>query len=225
MKVDVQHRPAFAIAFVTLNPGESVVGESGAMVTMRGGVQIETSARGGLFSALKRKVLGGESFFMNTFTASAGAGEVGFAPPMPGDIHAHEMRGETLLVTSGCFLAAASTVQVDTQWGGAKTFFSREGLFLLRATGTGMLLLSSYGAVQKATLTPGEKLTVDTGHCVAWGEKVGYNVKRVGGIKSTLFSGEGLVVELTGPGDVYLQTRSQDAFLSWLIPQLPTKSS
>lgn len=74
-------------------------------------------------------------------------------------------------------------------------------------------------------LAAGEIYTVDTGHLVAFTEKMGFKVRRVGGLKSTLFSGEGLVVDLTGPGRVLLQTRSTDAFLSWLIPKLPKESS
>lgn len=92
---------------------------------------------------------------------------------------------------------------------------------MLRARGNGKLIVSSYGAIHELNLSSGEKYTVDTGHLVAFTEDVGFNVRRVGGLKSTLFSGEGLVVDLTGPGRVLMQTRSTDAFLSWLIPQLP----
>jgi uncharacterized protein (AIM24 family) len=70
-------------------------------------------------------------------------------------------------------------------------------------------------------LASGQRYTVDSGHIVAFPESMTYHLRRVGGWKSTLFSGEGIVVDLTGPGDVYLQTRSQDAFLSWLVPLIP----
>ncbi len=92
---------------------------------------------------------------------------------------------------------------------------------MLRASGTGKLLLSSFGAIHEVNLGAGETYTVDTGHLVAFTESIGFKVRRVGGLKSTIFSGEGLVVDLTGPGRVLLQTRSTDAFLSWLIPHLP----
>jgi uncharacterized protein (TIGR00266 family) len=95
---------------------------------------------------------------------------------------------------------------------------------MLRAAGAGMVLLSSYGAIHPVNLAAGERYVVDTGHLVAFSDNIGFQVRKVGGIKSTLFSGEGLVVELTGPGMVLIQTRSADAFLSWLIPRLPTKS-
>lgn len=180
--------------------------------------------KGGLFGALKRSVLGGESFFINTFSAND-AGEISFAPPMPGDIAAIELAGQTYFAQSRSFIASSPTVQVDTKWGGAKTFFSKEGLFLLKLTGTGTVFLSSYGALHELDLTAGQKYIVDTGHMVSFAEGVGYGVKKVGGLKSTIFSGEGLVCELTGPGKIMIQTRSEDAFLSWLIPQLPKSHS
>ena len=95
---------------------------------------------------------------------------------------------------------------------------------MLKASGSGTLILSSYGAIHDMNLSAGDRMTVDTGHLVAFDEGIGFKVRRVGGITSTLFSGEGLVVDLTGPGRVLAQTRSTDAFLSWLIPRLPKKN-
>ena len=110
---------------------------------------------------------------------------------------------------------------MDTKWGGAKTFFSKEGFFLLKVHGSGDLFLTSYGAIHEIALASGESYIVDTGHMVAFDDSVGYRVQRVGGLKSTLFSGEGLVCRLTGPGRIFIQSRSADAFLAWLIPNLP----
>ncbi len=221
MNVELLYRPAYTIARVTLGPNEVVRVESGAMVGMSPGVQIQTGAEGGLLKSLKRKFLGGESFFLNTYRAPAGGGELWLAPPLPGDMNVLELSGETLLVQSGSYVAASEGVDVDTSWGGAKTFFASEGLILLKASGTGTLLLSSYGAIHPFELAEGEQFVVDTGHLVAFTATMGFNVRRIGGIKSTLFSGEGLVVDLTGPGRAWLQTRSEDAFLSWLLPKLP----
>jgi uncharacterized protein (TIGR00266 family) len=114
---------------------------------------------------------------------------------------------------------------VDAKFGGGRTFFGGEGLFLLKCTGTGPLFMSSYGAVEERELRDGESFTVDTGHIVAFEDSVNWNVRKVGGLKSTLFSGEGLVCDMNGPGTVWLQTRSQDAFLSWLLPHLPTRET
>jgi len=195
------------------------------MVSMSQGVTVETKAAGGILKSLARSVLAGESFFQNTFRAPAGGGEVTVAPALPGDLFVLELRNESLLVQSGSYVASEAGVNLDTKWGGAKTFFASEGLIMLRASGTGKLLLSSFGAIHEVNLEAGQTYTVDTGHLVAFSEGIGFKVRRVGGLKSTIFSGEGLVVDLTGPGRVLLQTRSTDAFLSWLIPKLPKRSS
>jgi uncharacterized protein (TIGR00266 family) len=192
---------------------------------MSGGVEIETKAQGGLTGGLKRSVLGGESFSINTFRAPQG-GELTVSPTLPGDIvHMPVDPSTALMVQSGSWLASETGVEVDTTWGGGKTFFSGEGLFLLRCTGSGDMLVSSYGAIERRTLGAGEVLKIDTGHIVAFEEGVGYDVNKVGGWKSTLLSGEGLVAALTGPGDLWMQTRSPADFIGWLLPQLPTQRS
>ncbi|MDZ7701303.1 MAG: TIGR00266 family protein [Halobacteriales archaeon] len=224
MDATIDHRPAFALLTVDLEAGEAVRAEAGAMVGKDDGIDVETGASGGLFGSLKRSVLGGESFFQNTFTAER-AGSVSLAPPLPGDIVRHDLDDETVYVQSGSYLASEPSIDLDTEFGGAKTFFGSEGLFLLSLTGTGPTFLASYGAIQERDLAAGERYTVDTGHIVAFEGSASFDVRRVGGLKSTLFSGEGLVCEFEGPGRVWLQSRSQDAFLSWLIPQLPTQQS
>jgi uncharacterized protein (TIGR00266 family) len=224
MNVDVQFRPAYALAKVRLDPGEDVVVEAGAMVGMSSGLELETKARGGFLKSMTRSMFGGESFFMNRYHAPAG-GDVFLAPALPGDIEVIEMAGEEMLVQSGGFLASSSTIDIETKWGGAKTFFASEGLILLRASGTGKMIIASYGAIDKISLGPGETFTVDTGHLVTFSPTMEFKVRKVGGWKSTFLSGEGLVVDLTGPGEATLQSRSQDAFLSWLIPQLPSQAS
>ncbi len=224
MQYDVLYRGSYALLNLQLAAGDSVSAEAGAMVSMSSGIEIETSMRGGLLGGLKRRVLGGESFFMNTFSA-AQDGEVNFAPSLPGDIYAVDLNNETVFAQSGAYIASTPGIDVDTSWGGAKTFFSGEGFFLLKISGSGTVFLSSYGAIHEIMLDAGQSYTVDTGHMVSFAEGVGYNVRRVGGLKSTFFSGEGLVVELTGPGKVTIQSRSTDAFLAWLIPHLPKTNS
>jgi len=220
MDVKLLFQPSYTMANVKLSAGEEIRAESGAMVSMSGGITLETKMQGGLFKALGRSLLGGESFFMNTFKADAGGGEINLAPALPGDMFVVEL-SKPMLVQSGSYIASESGVEIDTKFGGAKTFFASEGLFLLKATGTGKLLLSSFGAIHEIILSDGEKYTVDTGHFVAFDEGVGFNVRRIGGMKSTLFSGEGLVVDITGPGRILIQSRSQDSFLGWLVPKLP----
>lgn len=225
MQTEILYSPAYAAAKLTLAAGETVRAESGAMLAMSPGIAIETSTQGGVLKGLKRSLLGGESFFMNTFTAHSDGAELYLAPSLSGDVVSWPLNGNTLFVQSGSFLASSAGIEVDTKWGGGKTFFSSEGLFMLRIAGAGELLLSSYGAIHAIDLQPGQSYTVDTGHMVAWTEGITYNVRKVGNWKSTFFSGEGLVCDLTGPGRIYVQTRSQDAFLGWLIPKLPQPSS
>jgi len=224
MQTEILYRPSYSLTKIALGPNEEVRVEGGSMVSMSADVTLETKAEGGILKSLARSVLGGESFFINTYKATARGGEVNVAPSLPGDMVALTLANETLMVQSGSFVACEKSVAIDTGWGGAKTFFASEGLIMLKASGSGLLVLSSYGAIHEMNLGAGEKYTVDTGHLVAFTANIGFQVRKVGGIKSTLFSGEGLVVDLTGPGRVLMQTRSTDAFLSWLIPKLPTSS-
>jgi len=220
MQSEILYKPSYSLLKVKLAKGERISAEAGAMVSMSSGVEIETKMKGGLFGALKRSVLGGESFFVNNFIASSD-GEITFAPALPGDIAEINLNNQTYFAQSGSYITSSADLTIDTKWGGAKTFFSKEGLFLLKISGTGSLFLASYGAIHEVDLAAGQKYIVDTGHMVAFAEGVNYAVKTIGGIKSTLFSGEGLVCELTGPGKIFIQSRSADAFLSWLIPLLP----
>lgn len=225
MQIELLYRPAFSMGIIHLGGGEQVRVEAASMVTMSQGITLETQATGGFLKSISRSVLGGESFFQNTYTAPSGGGHIGVAPALTGDLIALELHDEMLMVQSGSYLASDMSITTDTKWGGAKTFFASEGLIMLRVQGTGSLLLSSYGAIHEMNLSAGETISVDTGHLVAFTQGIGFQVRKIGGIKSTLFSGEGLVVDLTGPGRVMMQTRSTDQFLSWLIPKLPQSSS
>jgi uncharacterized protein (TIGR00266 family) len=220
MKIDIRYKPSYSLGFISLDGGEEVRVEGGSMVSMSDGVTIETDATGGFFSSITRKVFGGESFFQNTYRAPSAGGEITVAPALPGDLLDLNLNGP-LLVQSGSYVASEMGVDLDTKWSGANTFFASEGLVMLRASGHGQMLLSSYGAIHDMELGAGRRYTVDSGHLVAFTEGMDFRVRKVGGIKSTLFSGEGLVVDLTGPGRVLMQSRSTDQFLAWLIPQLP----
>lgn len=223
MRYEIECSPAFAVVTIGLDAGESVVAEGGAMIEMSPSLEISTEARGGLLKGLKRKALGGTSFFMNTFTAGAG-GSVTLGAKLPGDVVRYQLAGETMFVQSGSFLAAAGDIDVDTKWGGAKTFFSSEGLFLLKCSGTGDLFVSSYGAIRHLDLAAGQSEIVDSGHMVAFTDDVEYKVRKFGGWKSTILGGEGLVVELTGPGRAAMQTRSPEGLVEVIAPMLPKQN-
>lgn len=221
MKITVEHRPAYALGIVDLEAGEAVKAETGAMVSMTANVTVESGVQGGILKSALRKVLGGESFFVNTFTAADGPGQVSFAPSLPGDITDLELEGD-LYVQSGSYLAGGPTVDIDIKWGGARSFFASEGLFLLHLHGRGRVLLSSFGAIHRIPLDGSRPMVIDTGHIVAFESTLEWNVRKVSGMFTSLISGEGLVSEFSGRGSVWLQSRSNQAFLDWLIPRLPT---
>ncbi|PWH15491.1 MAG: TIGR00266 family protein [Anaerolineae bacterium] len=220
MQIEIQHRPSYSLAIVQLAPNERIRAEAGAMVSMSAGINIETQAAGGILKSLTRAVLGGESFFQNFYQAGPQGGEVTLAPNLPGDIALIELRGETMMVQAGSYLASESGIELNAKIS-AKAFLSAEGLSILEAKGSGKLLVSSYGAIFERVLTPGEKYVVDTSHLVAFDATIQAVPRSAGGLKTTLFSGEGLVVELTGPGRLYIQTRSPQALINWIIPHLP----
>lgn len=222
MQIDIKYQPSYSLAIVSLSANESIQAESGAMVSMSSNIEVDTAMKGGVLGAVARKVLGGESLFANTFTSAGGPGEITLAPSLPGDLSTVRLSNETMFIQSGSFLAGDPSIELDLKWGGARGFFGGEGLFLLRATGTGSLVLSSYGAIHTVDITPARSYICDTGHVVAFTQGLQYEVRKVGGWKSTLLSGEGLVCDFRGQGRLWLQTRSTQAFLSWLIPRLPT---
>jgi uncharacterized protein (TIGR00266 family) len=221
---EVLHQPAFSLAIVRLQPEQSILAEAGAMVSMSANVELQSQMKGGLFGAIKRAA-GGESAFVSTFTARGGPGEVTFAPGAPGDIAGLEMNNQAFFVQSSSYLAGDASLVVDTKWGGAKTFFSGEGLFVLQVTGTGLLLVSSFGAIHRKRLQPGERYVVDTGHLVAWEGTTQYTLRKAAaGFFRSMMSGEGIVAEFTGPGEILIQTRNLQAFASLLKPFFPNQS-
>ncbi|MCU0302180.1 MAG: TIGR00266 family protein [Candidatus Nanopelagicales bacterium] len=224
MQVEISSGPAFAFGEITLPAGGAVRVEAGAMAMTRGDIQMATSTQGGFMKGLKRS-LGGESFFVNDFSSATG-GVVAVAAALPGDLSLVTLDGTgALMVQSGSWIASETSVDVDSKWGGGKTFFSGEGLILLRCTGQGQVLMSAYGAIRPYTLAPGEKMSVDTGHVVAFDESVQYQVRKAGSWKSTILGAEGLVTDFSGPGRLWLQTRSSSDFVNWIQSKLPPPAS
>jgi len=222
VKYEIVLKGSYALLKVFLSIGESVVVEPGAMVYMKGPIEVNTSATGGVWKALKRAILGGENFFMNTYI-SRGESEVGLAPQLPGDIDVIPLK-DILYVQSTSFLACDPSVEMDVSFGGLKSFFSGEGIFLLKFVGHGDVAVSSFGGIKSIELQSGEEFTVDTGHVVAFDGTVKWNVRTFGGLKSTLFGGEGLVCTFTGPGRIYVQTRNYPAFVEWIKSLVPRQT-
>lgn len=222
-RYEVLHQPAFSLAVIQLQAEQSIQAEAGAMVSMSANIELQAQMKGGLFGAIKRAA-GGESAFVSTFTARGGPGEVTFAPGAPGDIAAIELNNQSFFVQSSSYLAGDASLTVDTKWGGAKSFFGGEGLFVLMVQGSGLLLVSSFGAIHRKTLQPGERYVVDTGHLVAWEGTTQYTLRKAAaGFFRSMMSGEGIVAEFSGPGELLIQTRNLAALAGLLKPFFPTQ--
>ena len=223
MDVAIRHSPSFAAARITLDPGEEVRAESGAMMATSAGVGITSSTQGGMVKGLKRSLLGGESLFVTTFSAPTTGGWVDVAHHLPGDVITTSVTPDRpLSITRGCWLASASSVELDAKWGGFKNLFGGEGGFLVRAAGSGTVLLACYGAIDTIQLGAGESLTIDTGHVVAFDPSVTSQLRKVAtGVIQTLKSGEGFVFDFTGPGWIMTQSRNPSALQAWIKAIMP----
>lgn len=222
---EVLHQPSFALAVLQLQAEQSIQAEAGAMVSMSANIELQSQMKGGLFGAIKRAA-GGESAFISTFTARGGPGEVTLAPGAPGDVAGIELGGQAFFVQSSSYLAGDSSLTIDTKWGGAKSFFAGEGLFVLLIQGQGLLLVSSYGAIHRKRLQPGERYVVDTGHLVAWEGTTQYTLRKAAsGFFRSMMSGEGIVAEFMGPGELLIQTRNLAALAGLLKPFFPTQGN
>ncbi|WP_280424622.1 TIGR00266 family protein [Nocardia carnea] len=218
MKVELRHNPSSTVARCVLAGGEPVRVESGAMVAHSAGVTLEAKAEGGILAGLKRSMLSGESFFVSTFTAPASGGWVDVAPSLPGDMLALPIAPDRpYFISRGGWIAHSAGVRVESQWGGFANLFGGEGGFGLRAEGQGDVVVGVFGAIDVFDLAPGEQVSIDTGHVVAYDLAMQFTIRRAvsGRSLQSLKSGEGLVFDFTGPGRVLLQTRNPRAFASW----------
>lgn len=227
MQVESRQGPAFGVARITMGPNERIRAESGAMMATTPSVTVEAKAEGGVLKSLKRAALGGESFFITSYIAPAEGGWVDVAARLPGDTQVIDVEpGQAWFVQKGSWLASADGVDLNTQWGGFKNLFGSEGGFILRAEGQGPMVVAAYGAIEAWDLAPGQTITLDTGHMVAYQESVEMGFRKVtGGVVQTLKSGEGMVFDFTGPGRVLIQTRNPNEFLSFIGAAIGTGNS
>lgn len=196
---------------IELDPGEGVRAEAGGMTYMTQGIEMSTSASGGLMGGLKRAVTG-ESFFITSFTnKGSGKQQVAFGAPYPGKIIPLELKelGGTFLCQKDAYLCSVTGIEIDvafTKKIGAG-LFGGEGFILQKLTGDGLAFLHAGGTIIKKELAASEVLRIDTGCIVAFAPTIDYDIAMVGGFKNMLFGGEGLfLATLTGPGLVYLQS-------------------
>ncbi|MFQ5737298.1 MAG: TIGR00266 family protein [Thermodesulfobacteriota bacterium] len=204
------HGDDMQIVEIGLDPGETVRAEAGAMMFMEDGIEMQTSASGGLMGGVKRMVTG-ESFFITSFTHQGeGRRHVAFGAPYPGKVVPLELGslGGTFLCQKDAFLCAAQGIEVEVAF--TKRFgaglFGGEGFILQKLTGDGLAFIHAGGAIMERDLAAGESVRVDTGCIVAFAPSVDYDIQVVGGFRNALFGGEGLfLARLSGPGKVYIQ--------------------
>ncbi len=217
MQFDISGNPDYGDLSVILESGDTVLSEAGAMSRMSTNLEVKGRLVGGMVGALARKFLGGESLFLAEYAATQ-PGFVCLAPTHPGCVLHRKLTGDSFMLTRGSFLACTPDVTLQTRFGGLKSFLSGEGAFFIQTGGQGDLFYCAYGGVVEKQVEGA--FTVDTGHVVAWEPTLEYAIRGMGGLKQTLFSGEGLVMEFTGQGKLYLQTRHMAGFAGWLTPFL-----
>lgn len=228
MQVQTRQGPAYGVARLTLSPNEPVRVESGAMMAMSTGVSLASKAEGGIMKSLKRAAMGGESFFVSTYTAPTSGGFVDVAARLPGDITTYEIApGRALFIQKGSWLANDVTVNLDAQWGGFKNMFGGEGGFIVRTDGQGMVVFACYGALEVWNLEAGQSITIDTGHMVAYEDSITMGMRKAsgGGLVQSFKSGEGFVFDFTGPGRVWTQTRNPNELMAWIQSFVGTANS
>jgi len=203
---------------VKLEPNETVTAEAGAMTYMGPNIDVKTRKREkSLLGTLGLSLFGRQSFFVNDYTAKNTPGEVAFVAAPVGDIEILEVKqNQGYIIQSASYIASTQNVDLDMKWQGFTKGLFGQGLFMIKAKGDGKLFINTFGAIDKHTLDPGKTLIVDNFHLVAFSDTCDYKVRKFGGLKSTLLGGEGLVTEIRGPGDVYIQTKNLREFVDWL---------
>lgn len=223
MDVQIVHRPGNSAAQVRLAPNESCTSEGGAMIAMSGDMRIETTThkqkgKGSVLRAAKR-LLSGESFFLNHFTAGSQGGDLWLATTLPGDMFVYDLQQENLIVQGGSYVASEPQVEIDLGWQGFKTVLAGEGLFWLHLKGSGKVLVNSFGAIYQVPVN-GDYI-VDSGHVVAFQETLDFEITKAGkSWVSSFLGGEGLVCRFKGQGMVWCQSHNPPSFGKALGPKL-----
>lgn len=218
MKYEIKYRPSYSLLVVNLEQGETITGEAGAMTYMDPTIEPHTRKREkGIIGSLGLAIIGGQSFWVNDYTAANGPGEVALVAAPVGDIEMLEVKpNQGYVIQKAAYIASTQGIDLDVKWEGFTKGLFGQGLFMIKVTGNGNLFINTFGAIDKHSLLPGEKLIVDNFHLVGFTDTCSYEVKQLGGLKELVLSGEGLVVEVTGPGEVYLQTKNLAEFADWL---------
>lgn len=231
MKHSILFDPSFSMLEIELAPGEVLQAEAGAMVSRSSNVEMDTKMNAGqsvgfmqklksIFVAVIKKLLGGESFFINEFRSTGNQGAtVTLAPVMCGAVVHRNLQNETITLQGGAYLASCGNFEVKVKFAGLKALFSGHGLFFLEVQGSGDLFFNAYGGIYEKEING--QFTLDTGHLVAFDSGLDYKIAQAGGIKSFFFSGEGLVMDFSGQGKLYVQSRNVGGLVAFVNPRLP----
>lgn len=223
----ITHGPSFAMLRVDLAPGQELVAEAGSMVAKQAAISMETKLNaprsGGflamltaMFVAFIRKLVGGESFFVNHFSSTQPA-SVWIAPALSGNITHRRLQGETLVLSSGAYLASIGPLDMKMRWGGLRGLLAKEGLFFLEISGHGDLWFTSYGGIEPIDVNG--SLVVDNGHLVGYEGQLTFDIRTSGGgLLGFVASGEGMVCEFRGQGRLWIQSRNLPALVDWITP-------
>jgi uncharacterized protein (TIGR00266 family) len=225
MKFEIKYKPSYAMLVAALDQGETLTAESGAMTYMTPNIEVHTRKREkSLLGSLGLSLIGGQSFWVNDYTATSGSGEAAFVAAPVGDIKQLDIApGSGYVIQKSAYIASTSGIDLDIKWEGFTKGLFGQGLFMLKANGSGQMFINTFGAIDTHTLTAGQTLIVDNFHLVGFSESCSYKVTRLGGLKETLLSGEGLVTQITGPGEVHIQTKNLQEFTQWLWTLLEPK--
>ncbi len=215
MKCEIKYQPAFSTIFVTLEPGEKIIAEAGAMASMDSQVTIKTELSGSFLAALAKKFFGGESLFVNIFSNETKQYlTLVLTQSVVGDIAEIELHGKDIYFQPGAYIASTPGVKLGVRWAGFTSWFAGEGLFKLRLSGKGRVFFGAYGGITKKAID-GEFI-VDNSHLVAYEPGIQMGIKLSNGLVGSLTSGEGFVNRLSGRGNIYLQSRSIGGLVGFL---------
>ncbi|HSV48704.1 MAG TPA: TIGR00266 family protein [Candidatus Acidoferrales bacterium] len=225
MNFEIKYQPSYAMLVAKLNQGEQITAEAGSMTYMTPNLEIHTRKREKSFwGTLGMTIIGGQSFFVNDYAATNGPGEAAFVAAPVGDIKQLDLApGAGYIIQKSAYIASTEGIDLDIKWEGFTKGLFGNGLFMIRATGSGQMFINTFGAIDTHKLAPGETLIVDNFHLVGFSETCTYKVTKIGGLKETIFSGEGLVTQITGPGEVHIQTKNIQEFTEWLWVLLEPK--
>ena len=223
MEYEIVKNPMGLIQF-TMKKGETVTAEAAAMVYIKGAIETNTRMRkSGFLKSLKAAAFGGESFFVNEFIAHEDGCKLGLTGNMLGDIEVIHV-DEEYIVQSGAFVGSTGNLTLDTKWQGFTKGIFGSNLFMLKTMGEGDMFVNGWGGILSTKLEPGEKMILDNYQLIALSSTAEYRVSKHGSFKTTLFGGEALVIEITGPGTVYFQTKNLMEFVRALLPFLPKRN-